>query len=114
EVERAETDVLHELLEARLQDELAAPLHQVEASEQDDHRSEIPAIQHGRVAEQHEDRADARRGDDDGLHDLQKQVEPVFELVLELGTEEQPQQAEVTHHQAPTALYWRTPTRHTR
>ena len=60
EVERPETDVLHELLEARLQNELAESLDQIETPEQDEHRAEIPAVQHGRVAEQHEDRGHAR------------------------------------------------------
>src|SRR5204862_8259035 len=112
-VERSESNVLHELLETRLQDKLAEALHQIKASEQHERRAEIPAVQHGRVAEQHEDGRHARRRDDDRLNDLEQEVQPVFELVLELGPEEQSQQAQVADHQAPTALYCRTPTRPT-
>ena len=106
--------MFHELLEARLEDELTETLHQIEAPEQDKHRSEIPSVQDSRVTEEHEDRGDARRGDDDRLHDLQQKIEAVLKLVLELGPEEKSKQTQVADHQAPTALYCRTPTRHTR
>ena len=106
--------MLHELLEARLEYELAESLHEVEASEEDEHRAKVPAVQDGGVAEQDEDRSDARSRDDDGLDDFEDEVEPILELVLQLGPEEELKQANVTDHQAPTALYWRTPTRHTR
>ena len=66
--------------------------------EQNEHRAEVPSVEDGGVAEQHEDRADARRGDDDRLDDLEDEVEPVLELVLKLGPEEQAQQAQVAHH----------------
>ena len=97
EVKRAEPDVLHEFLEARLEDELAEALHQIEATQEDEHRPEIPAVEYGRVVEEHEHGSDAGRDDDHHLQELEREVCPVFELIGELGPEEEREEPQVPH-----------------
>ena len=95
--------MLHELLRAREEDQIANTLHDVEDADHDDHRGQRPAVHRVRVAEEDEHRAEAGERDHDLLKQVEEEVRAVRELELRLELREEQDDAQVAAH-APTAV----------